>query len=273
MSGCVWYPAVPAGSAERPRWHCCGPVRTFMSPTSAAPALDELMNLAEPSSADRLHRRRVDIANREQVEDWIDDIQQRHGRIDVLVHCAANVQWKPVDQQSVESILLTMEVGFHGLVYCTKRVLPIMQSQDFGRIVCISSVASTIQVFSGYAAYASMKAATDAWARILRIDLHGTNIGVTNIRPGIVKHTRFFENSIDRRGLPRLLDLMPATTPEAVARVVLKSIHSPSRTYVIPISYRFLEWAVRLMPRLSEWLCRFGESRRTDLRMRGDQDP
>lgn len=164
-----------------------------------------------------------------------------------------------------------MQVGFDGMVYCTKTVLPSMLQQKFGRIVYLSSVSSTLHLFPSYAAYAALKAATDAWANMLQIELRDSGIQISCIRPGIVKGTDFFKRSVDRANLPRLFDLMPATTPEAVARAIVRSIVKSNRTIIVPMSYRIAQWLYYLMPGISRWLCRGGTSRRRDFQTRDER--
>ncbi len=222
------------------------------------------------STGPRLRCQRVDVSNLAEVESWITDIKKSQGHVDVLVHCAARADWSRVEDQSIETILQTMRVGFDGMVHCTKLVLPLMQEQGFGRIVYLSSVASTMHLFPGYAAYASMKAATDAWTNMLQMDLRGTSVHIANVRPGVVKETEFFLRSVDRSKLPRLFDLLPATTPDVVARTIVKAIMKSNRTYVIPRRYRLLEWSYRVAPQLLRWMCRLGTSRRTDIQTRDE---
>jgi uncharacterized protein len=215
----------------------------------------------------------MDVSNLAQVQAWIMDVKESKGRIDVLVHCANRCDWNRVDNQSIASIIQTMHVGFDGMVYCTKTVLPIMQQQGFGRIVYLSSIVSTLHLFPSYAAYSALKAATDAWTNMLQIELRGSAVQVACIRPGIVKGTEFFQRSVDRARLPRLFDFLPATTPEVVAKTILKAIVKSNRTYVVPSSYRLLEWICLFTPKLSRWLCRLGTSRRLDIQTRDDVNP
>ena len=236
----------------------------------SAEAIATLQMECEPELNSRLHCCKADISIRTDVESWVTGVNELQGRIDVLVHCAASVDWKRVDEQTINSIERTMRVGFDGMVYCTKSVLPIMHENGFGRIVYLSSIVSTMHLFPGYAAYAALKAATDAWATMLGIELKGSPIRIANVRPGVVKNTNLFRTSIDRANLPRLFDVLPATTPDRVAAVIVQAVHKSNRTYVTPVIYRLFDLSNRLMPRLSRWMCRWGTSRRTDFTTRDD---
>jgi len=222
------------------------------------------------SSEDRLHVHYVDVTDRSQVEDWVQCVHTKHGRIDVLVHCAVYADWNPIEDQSVESILRTMSVGFDGMVHCTKSVLPRMIEDGYGRIVYLSSVASTMHLFKGYAAYAALKSATDAWSNILRIDLRDSPVKIANVRPGIVKDTNLFRRHVSRTHLPRLFDWLPAADPETIAKTIVKATHRSNRSYVVPWTYRVLDFSTRCLPGVSRWLCRWGTAQRTDLQMKDD---
>lgn len=235
------------------------------------PAIQRLETECENANLSGIHSRCVDVSKLADVESWIDAVQaDSQGRVDIFVHCAVKCDWSRIENQSIDNILQTMQVGFDGMVYCTKTILPFMRAQKFGRLIYLSSITSTLQLFPGYAAYAALKAATDAWANILRIELRGSGVEVACIRPGIVKGTDFFQRSVPRESLPRLLDLLPATTPEAIAKTILKAIQKPNRTYVVPRRYRLLEWSYRLTPQLLRQACRYGTSRRTDIQTKDD---
>ena len=93
----------------------------------------------------RLHCHQFDVSDRTAVDSWMHCVDKEHDRIDVLIHCAASVDWNHIDDQSIETIERTMATGFNGMVYCTKLALPIMRRNSFGRIVYVSSIASTMQ--------------------------------------------------------------------------------------------------------------------------------
>lgn len=214
----------------------------------------------------------VNVCDPDAVNGWVGKVQQDQGRVDVFVHCAIHVDWQPFQQQSADSALKTMRVGFDAMVHCTKAILPLMHRNGFGRLVYVSSIVSTMHLFPGYAAYAATKSATDAWANILRMELRNTKVEIATVRPGIVAETNLFRHSVDRKTLPRLFDFLPKTTPQGVASTILRAITKSNRAYVTPSIYRVLDFLCRCAPRLSRWMCRWGTSCRTDIVMRGDDD-
>ena len=232
--------------------------------------ISECRDNCDPELVDRVIFQQVDVADRNAVEQWIDGVAERFMRVDVLVHCAVDASWNPVEEQSVDSIVKTMRVGFEGLVYCTKCVLPKMRANGYGRIIYLSSVASTMHLFSGYASYAALKSATDAWAAVMRLDLRDSPIQVACVRPGVVKDTRLFRRSVDRVALPRMFDVLPSATPDQLAGVVHKAIQRCNRDYVYPRRYRIFHWIYQIAPAPSRWLCRFGTSQRIDIITRDD---
>lgn len=212
----------------------------------------------------------LDVTDQRSVDQAIRQIHRQEGRIDVLIYCAMRADWRSVQQQSDEAMLATLRIGIEGMFVCTRAVLPIMLKQDCGRLVYVSSILSTIRVLRGCAAYAAVKAATDAWAESLKMDLRDTSIEVSNIRPGLVAGTDFFRNGVSREVLPRLLDYLPSTTPSRIAETIVRSISSSNRTYIVPPIYRILEIGYRLSPSLVRWLCRWGVSRRTDIQCKDE---
>lgn len=111
----------------------------------------------------------------------------------------------PIRAQSMtwERVRPTFEVNVMGCIATLTGVLPAMLARGRGHVAAVSSVGG----FRGLptaAAYCATKAAVSTFLEGIRIDLRGTPIAVTDVRPGFVK-TPMTEQS--KTPMPWLMDL------------------------------------------------------------------
>jgi NADP-dependent 3-hydroxy acid dehydrogenase YdfG len=157
-----------------------------------------------------------------------------------------------------------MDVAYRGMVYSIKTVLPWMQAAGKGHIVNIASSAGRVLVLGLSAAYASCKAAIDAYTQILQEELKGTSIHVLLVRPAIVGGTQFFAKHVPPASMPRMADFVPYLTPPEVADGVLRALRKRQRILDIPGFLPLFYLAFDLTPGLLRWLMSLGGGAHTD---------
>ena len=137
---------------------------------------------------------KVNVVNRQEVQDWIDEVAKRYGRIDVLINNAGRtrdgqfIKYKDgevVSQMSEEAFDAVIAVNLKGVFNCTQAVVPYMIKQNGGAIVNASSVVGLYGNF-GQTNYAATKFAvigmTKTWAR----ELGKYQIRVNAVAPGFI---------------------------------------------------------------------------------------
>jgi len=128
-----------------------------------------------------LHR--VDVGEVDGCRQLVDDIIDRHGRIDHLVNNAGALVEKEVDQISSSQWEATLRVNVSSAFYLTQMVLEPMRAQRFGRIVNVGSVSASMgspfQVD-----YATAKAGLVGLTRSLARAVARSGITVNCIVPG-----------------------------------------------------------------------------------------
>lgn len=183
-----------------------------------------LKTAAEQLSAFPVSLSRLDVTDRSGLEKWVTGVHQAEGRIDAVIHNAAFVRWTPVEEMSVDEAELHMRTGYDTLVHLVHITLPVLRAQGSGHVVAIGSSAGRLFVAGPSAAYAATKAAIEAYTEILRLELAASGIAVTLVRPGAVRGTDFFREHVPSARMPRIADLLPATTPQAVAKATVRAI-------------------------------------------------
>jgi 3-oxoacyl-[acyl-carrier protein] reductase len=136
----------------------------------------------------------VNVADRKMVQNWVDRVAKKYGRVDILVNNAGILRdglfvkvknGEVVKQMSEEAFDLVIAVNLKGVFNCTQAVAPYMIKQGSGSIVNASSVAGLDGNF-GQTNYAATKAGVVGLTRVWSRELGGSNICVNAIAPGMV---------------------------------------------------------------------------------------
>jgi NAD(P)-dependent dehydrogenase (short-subunit alcohol dehydrogenase family) len=136
-----------------------------------------LTELVAPYS-DRALALRLDITKPEDIEAALGRVEDRLGRVDVLVNNAGYGGLGTVEDASVAEARAIFETNFFGTLAMTKAVLPGMIARRSGQIVMIGSVAGQIG-FPALAYYSSSKFALAGMTESLAAEVAPLGIGVT----------------------------------------------------------------------------------------------
>lgn len=173
---------------------------------------------------------KVDVSNRQAVQDWVDEIAEHFGRIDILINNAGILRdaqlvkvkdGELIKQMAEDDFDAVVSVNLKGTFNCTQAVAPYMIRQGSGSIVNASSVVGLDGNF-GQTNYVAAKAGvvgmTKVWAR--ELGRHG--IRVNAVAPGPIM-TGILE-SIPEKALSELKKHQPLGRlgrPEEVAHAYL----------------------------------------------------
>ena len=112
------------------------------------------------------------------------------------------------------------QVNLNGLFFCCREIVPLMRSQNYGRIVNIASVAGK-DGNPNASAYSASKAAVIGLTKSLGKELADTGIRVNCVTPAAVKTAIFDQMSAEH--IAFMLSKIPMGrfgTPEEVAAMV-----------------------------------------------------
>ncbi|MFV9568859.1 elongation factor P 5-aminopentanone reductase [Thermoanaerobacter mathranii] len=164
---------------------------------------------------------KADISDRQQVDNMIDSIYNRFGRIDYLINNAGIAQIKPFIEITEEDWDKMMNVNLKGIFNCTQSVLRYMLPQKYGSIINISSIWG-ISGASCEVHYSASKGGIIAFTKALAKELGPSKIRVNCIAPGVID-TRMNNilNKEEKEHLIEDIPLMSIGKPQDVANAVL----------------------------------------------------
>ena len=196
----------------------------------------------------------VDVASRDAVYAFADDVAAAHGGADIVLNNAGVAQIARVDELAYDDFEWVMNIDFWGMVYGTKAFLPQIQKKGAGHIVNVSSIFGLISVPS-QAAYNSAKFAIRGFTEALIQEMKGTDIKVSSVHPGgiktnIVRNARFLQSSTvtEREDAMSGFDQIARTTPEKAAETIVNGIIKNKKRILIGFDARLVDWAQRLFP-------------------------
>lgn len=148
---------------------------------SLQPICDEIAAAGGSASAFR-----CDVTSADAIEALVDEVDARHGRLDILVNCAGLCVFGPLESVTPKQIEAMFAVNTIGPILLTKAALPLMRKTGGGSIVNIASGAAMIGV-EGLAAYSASKAAIAHFTRTFAPELRRSGIRVNSVGPGSVR--------------------------------------------------------------------------------------
>ena len=184
---------------------------------------DRLRAVAEPEGARWMA---LDVADDESVERFCESV----GECRVLVNNAGGaLGLDRIEEAHLDDWLAMYQVNVLGTLRMTKALLPALEASGDGHVVVVGSIAA-YEPYAGGAGYNAAKFAERSFTRVLRLELLGRPVRVSEIDPGLVR-TEF--STVRFRGDPaRAAAVYEGVTPlsaddvaECIAFVVTRPSH------------------------------------------------
>jgi short-subunit dehydrogenase len=170
----------------------------------------------------------IDVARWDSVERAVASVSERLGKIDILVNNAGVGWYKPLADQSIAEIDLTIDVNLKGTVYLTKAVLPAMQQSGYGQIVNVASDLGR-RVIPNMAPYVASKFGVVGFSGSMLREVKGQGVKVMTVTPGIID--TFFNG-----GAEGTKDESWSLSPEFVANAIVDMLELPRYWVVDEVS-------------------------------------
>ena len=127
----------------------------------------------------------IDVTDADRVERLIEDMVERHGRIDVLANVAGIGSFGHFTEVTRQEFDRVMQVNVNGTFHCAQAAARHMMQQRYGRIINVASIAGA-RAGEHRLAYGTSKAAVIGLTRQGARDLAPYGITVNAIAPGPV---------------------------------------------------------------------------------------
>jgi short-subunit dehydrogenase len=198
-----------------------------------------------------------DVRNRNEVENMMNRIRERFGKIDVLVNNAGTIQVGPMEVMKHEDFEHAMKTHFWGPLNTILAVVPEMRERGDGRIVNISSIGGKIAV-PHLVPYSASKFALVGLSKGLNAELRKDGIAVTTVCPGLMRTGS--PRNADFKGRHReeyawfsISDSLPVTAikAERAARQIVDACKQGRAELVITVQAKMAVAFDALFPELS----------------------
>lgn len=199
----------------------------------------------------------VDVADREAVEAWAEDVVEEHGTVNLVFNNAGVALGASIEAVSYEDFEWLMDIDFWGVVHGTKAFLPHLRRADAGHVVNLSSVFGLFAVPS-QSAYNAAKFAVRGFTDALRMELEieGANVSATTVHPGGIKtniaRSARIDPSVaavgggDAGSATAEFEKLFMTSPEKASRQILTAVRRNRRRALIGPDAKALDLLSRL---------------------------
>lgn len=198
-------------------------------------------NLNQWKGASNILGVHLDLSDHASIDNAIADVEERFGRIDVLVNNAGSGLAGPLEAMSLRALQKHFEANVVGTLAVTKAVLPGMRRRRAGAIVNVTSIAGRLGL-PFMAPYVMAKFALEGMAESLRYELAPFGIKVRLVEPSGIR-TNFghawisnapYEHEIAALQQNMAQGMNKAMPPEKVARVVYRASVSTGPAFRFP---------------------------------------
>ncbi|MCX5694305.1 MAG: 3-oxoacyl-[acyl-carrier-protein] reductase [Candidatus Omnitrophica bacterium] len=171
----------------------------------------------------------MDVTNYEAVEEGINKILDKMGKVDILVNNAGITKDNLILRMSLADWDAVINVNLKGTFNCIKAVSRPMIKQRSGRIISIASIIG-LMGNPGQANYAASKAGIIALTKTVAKELASRNVNANAVAPGFIQTemTAKLPEEIKKK-MQEAIPLGTLGTPEDVANVCLFLASEESR--------------------------------------------
>lgn len=196
----------------------------------------------------------MDVTNEADIQQVVDTIINKEGKIEVLWNNAGYGLYGAVEEVPIAEARKQFEVNLFGLASITQKVIPHMRNANAGTIINTSSMGGKIYTPMG-AWYHASKHALEGWSDCLRLELEPFHINVVVLEPGIIETefgtvmldslTKFSANGPYKGIVDRLVAATHkmyesgGTKASVIADTVVKIVNTPKPK----TQYRVGKWA------------------------------
>jgi len=153
---------------------------------------DAAKEAKEKLKSDNLSYQILDVTNPDQIDQNLKVIENKFNKIDIFINNAGIAGLNTtVAEYPLDEWKKVINLNLNSVFYCCKAIVPIMEKNNYGRIVNISSIAGK-EGNPNASAYSTSKAGVIGLTKSLGKELAQKNIAVNCVTPAAAK-TRIFD--------------------------------------------------------------------------------
>jgi 3-oxoacyl-[acyl-carrier protein] reductase len=134
----------------------------------------------------------ADVGHPDQVEQLVARVSRELGRLDIVFCNASGPPAAPFKDQPREAWNHVVELNLLSTVHLARSAVPVMRKQQWGRIICLASVAAK-QPLPGLILSTTARAGVLGFAKALADEVAGDGITVNVVCPGFIATERIQE--------------------------------------------------------------------------------
>ena len=203
----------------------------------------------------------ADVGDIAAVADLQARVQAEVGVPDVIVNNAGQGRFLFIDETDPAELTGMTDVPYHAAFFVTRAFIGGMLARRSGWIVNVNTPAA-FAPWPGALGYASARWAMRGFTEALRVDLHGTGIGVSQVVPGKVSSAYFNHNPGAEARIPRIGRLIRTLTPEQAGEAIADAVERERGDVFVPFELGVMMFQARLMPGLTRRLMSLTGTRR-----------
>jgi short-subunit dehydrogenase len=221
----------------------------------------DLAKTAELASAHgvRVTIAKLDVAKREDVFAWADQVAKDHGHVNLIFNNAGVSLTAPVESCKISDFEWIMGINFWGVVHGTQAFLPHLKASGDGHIINTSSLFGLMAIPS-QGTYNASKFAVRGYTEALRMELEmeGACVSATCVHPGGIATNIAMAGKIDpdmervtgasiEAQKRRANKMINTTTAESAALQILAAVENNERRVLVGPDAKALDKLVRLL--------------------------
>ncbi|MDI1258528.1 SDR family NAD(P)-dependent oxidoreductase [Aquabacterium sp.] len=202
---------------------------------------------------------KLDVANRDAVFAWADQVAQDHGRVNLIFNNAGVALTAPADSVSITDFEWIMGINFWGVIHGTQAFMPHLKASGDGHVINTSSLFGLMAVPT-QGTYNASKFAVRGYTEALRMELEmqGSCVSATCVHPGGIATNIAMAGKIDpamekltgvsaEAQKRRANKLINVTTAESAALQILAGVENNERRVLVGPDAKRLDKLVRLL--------------------------
>jgi NADP-dependent 3-hydroxy acid dehydrogenase YdfG len=182
----------------------------------------------------------LDVTRRESFENFISQVEEHLGPLDVLVNNAGIMPLGAFVDEDDATARRLVDINLHGVIFGTKLAIPGMVRRGSGHIVNLASQAGK-GGFPGGATYCATKHAVVGLSEAVRAELRDTGVEISVVMPAVV-NTELGSGLVEARGVK-------VSEPSDVADAIVDALEAPRFDVWIPRTTVAIYKLMTLLPR------------------------